>query len=60
MPENFKILISGADVPGEGEIKIMQQIVENDKAFLENAGSAGGECSHIVISDDSDLLLLCE
>eukprot|EP01127_Copromyxa_protea_P016507 TRINITY_DN4912_c0_g1_i2.p1 TRINITY_DN4912_c0_g1~~TRINITY_DN4912_c0_g1_i2.p1 ORF type:complete len:650 (-),score=153.73 TRINITY_DN4912_c0_g1_i2:7-1719(-) len=52
--QSFEILISAADVPGEGEIKIIQQLAFNDATLKKHKL----EHSHIILSDDSDLLLL--
>lgn len=54
LPKTFKVIISGSEVPGEGELKIMQQLIENEK-LLEKREH---KCSHVIVSDDSDLILL--
>ncbi|ORM40881.1 5'-3' exoribonuclease 1 [Babesia sp. Xinjiang] len=57
---NLKIVVSGSDVPGEGEHKIMEYI-RNDKARRhdqDRAGMSKQYVSHCIYGLDADLILL--
>ncbi|GBE60829.1 hypothetical protein BOVATA_023220 [Babesia ovata] len=58
--KDIKIVVSGSDVPGEGEHKIAEYI-RNNKAQRHNEASAGGKAhyvSHCIYGLDADLILL--
>ncbi|EDO06664.1 XRN 5'-3' exonuclease N-terminus family protein [Babesia bovis T2Bo] len=58
--KNLKIVVSGSDVPGEGEHKIMEYI-RNDKSNRHDAARAGGTpqyISHCIYGLDADLIML--
>lgn len=46
-----RIVVSGAEVAGEGEVKIAQHIIAHHK-------SHGGRDSYLIVGSDADLVLL--
>jgi 5'-3' exonuclease len=71
---NVRIFVSGADVSGEGEVKIMEHIVGHANQSGRTTGSGGigngdeiwgvseiaefREQSHLIVGSDADLILL--